>query len=81
MYVTKGKIQIANNANAWLKNPNGDNVVASNLNNVNFLFFENSENWVYTRTSHVDFSKRCHDCTKKKIPHFICLTHEPKLSW
>jgi hypothetical protein len=25
-------------------NPNGDNVVASNLNNINFLFFENCEN-------------------------------------
>jgi hypothetical protein len=25
-------------------NPNGDNVTTSNLNNVNFLIFENSEN-------------------------------------
>jgi hypothetical protein len=29
-------------------NPNGDNVVASNLINVNFYFyFENCENWVH----------------------------------
>jgi hypothetical protein len=35
--------QIANKANMVLKNvnPNGDNVVASNLNHVHFLFFEN----------------------------------------
>jgi hypothetical protein len=40
--VIKGKNQIANNANVELKivNPNGDNVVASNLNNVNLLLLK-----------------------------------------
>jgi hypothetical protein len=46
MYVIIGKKLIANNANMELKNvnPNGDNVVASNLNKVNFLIFENCKN-------------------------------------
>jgi hypothetical protein len=42
----KGIKLIANNAIMELKNvnPNGNNVGASNLINVNFLFFENCEN-------------------------------------
>jgi hypothetical protein len=42
----KGKNEIANIANMELKivNPNSDNVVVSNLNNINFYFFENCNN-------------------------------------
>jgi hypothetical protein len=43
-------------------NPNGDIVVASNLNNVNFFFFENCENRVHIQTLYVIFSKKFHVC-------------------
>jgi hypothetical protein len=41
-YEIIGKYLIANNANMELKNinPNGDNVVAININNIKFLIFE-----------------------------------------
>jgi hypothetical protein len=44
--VIKRMNQIANNANVRLKNvnPNCDNVVASNLINFSFFFFEKCEN-------------------------------------
>jgi hypothetical protein len=49
-------------------NPNGDNVVASNLINVNFFFlkilnieFKNEHHMLF-------FSKKCHDYPKNKIP-------------
>jgi hypothetical protein len=60
-------------------NPNGGNVVASNLNNVKFLFFENIENWVHIQTLHVDFSKRCHDCLKNHILHIVHLTNQHQM--
>ena len=56
-------------------NSNGDNVVASNLINVNFLIFENCENQVQKWRSYVSFSIRCHDCPKNKIPHIVYLTN------
>jgi hypothetical protein len=31
-------------------NCHGDNVVASNLYNVNFIFFENRKNWIRKQT-------------------------------
>jgi hypothetical protein len=40
-------------------NPNGENVVASNLNNVNIFFpwrLWNCENWVKEQTLYVDFA-------------------------
>jgi hypothetical protein len=49
---------MSNNANMELKNvnPNGDNVVASNLNNPKFFFILNCENWVQKNiiSFHVD---------------------------
>jgi hypothetical protein len=41
MHEIIGKYLIANNANMELKNvnPNGDNVIVSNLNNIKFLIF------------------------------------------
>jgi hypothetical protein len=57
-------------------NPNGDNIVASNLNNASFLIFENCENWVRKQTLYVIFSIRCHDCLKSKIPHIIHLANQ-----
>jgi hypothetical protein len=52
-------------------NPNGDNVLASKVNNVSFFFllkFEICEKWVQKLKLYVIFSKRCHDCLKNKIP-------------
>jgi hypothetical protein len=77
----KGIKLIANNAIMELKNinPNGNNVGASNLINVNFLFFENCENWVQKQTSQVIFSKRCYDCPKKEF--LILFTSQINIEW
>jgi hypothetical protein len=42
----------------------GDNLVVSNLNNVNFFFF-NYENQVKKQTSYAMFSTRCCYCLHK----------------
>jgi hypothetical protein len=57
-------------------NPNGDNVVVSNLINVNFFFLENCENGVQKRRSYVIFSIKCHDCLKNNIPHVVHQTNQ-----
>jgi hypothetical protein len=55
-------------------NPNGDIVVASNLNNVN-LFFENREKWVHKLTSYMLLiPNKCHDGPKIKNPHIVHIT-------
>jgi hypothetical protein len=60
----KVKDQFANNANIEFRNanPNGDIVVASNLNNIDFFFFLNCENQVKKQTSYVIFSTRYCEC-------------------
>jgi hypothetical protein len=77
-YMIKGKNEIANIANMELKivNPNSDNVVVSNLNNINFYFFENCNNWVQQQTSYVSFWKKYHNCLKNRILHIIYLTNQ-----
>jgi hypothetical protein len=60
-------------------NPIGDNVVTSNLINVNFLIFENYENWVKKQRSYVMFSIRWHDCSKKQI--LILFTSQINIEW
>jgi hypothetical protein len=57
-------------------NPNGDIVVASNLNNMELFFLENCENWVKKQTSHVIFSTRCYNCPQNKILHIAHLTNQ-----
>jgi hypothetical protein len=57
-------------------NLNGDNVIASNIINFNFLIFENCENRVQEQISYVIYSKRCHDCSKNKIPHIVHFTNQ-----
>jgi hypothetical protein len=70
--------EIAHNANMELENvnPNGGNVVASNLIKVNFFFLKNCENCFKKQRSYVIFPIRCHDCPKNKIPHIIHLTNQ-----
>jgi hypothetical protein len=57
-------------------NPNGDNVVISNVDNISFLIFENCENWVKKKTLYVIFSTRCLDYPKNEIPHIVHLTNQ-----
>jgi hypothetical protein len=56
-------------------NPNGNNVVASNLIHVNFFF---GKLWKFNLelTSYVVFSIRCHDGPKREIPHIVYLTNQ-----
>jgi hypothetical protein len=56
-------------------NLNGNNVIASNLNNIDF-FLENCENWVKKQTSYVIFSTRCYDFPQNKILHIAHLTNQ-----
>jgi hypothetical protein len=57
-------------------NPNGENVLASNMINLNFSSFENCANWVQKQRSYIILSNRYHDCPKNKIPHIINLTNQ-----
>jgi hypothetical protein len=57
-------------------NPNGDNIVASDLIKINFNFFENCKNWVKKWKSYVIYSQSCHDCPKNKFPHSVHLTNQ-----
>jgi hypothetical protein len=57
-------------------NPNGKNVVTSNVINIDFFFqkivkieFKNKDHMLF-------FSKRCHDCSRNKIPHIVHLTNQ-----
>jgi hypothetical protein len=54
-------------------NPNGENVVVSNLINIIIIYFilANCENWVQKQRSYVNFSKRCHDCPRIKFLIFF----------
>ena len=47
-------------------NPDDDNILASNLINVNF-FFGKCENWVKKETSNVIYFFKCQDCQKINI--------------
>jgi hypothetical protein len=55
------------------------NVVASNLINIKFLFFLNCENQVQKSRSYFVFSKKCHDCPKKKI--LILFNSQTNIEW
>jgi hypothetical protein len=57
-------------------NPNGEKVVASNLNNIKLLIIENCENLVQNQTLYVIFSIRCHDCPKNKNHYIVYLTNQ-----
>ena len=69
----KRKKKVTNNANKELKNvnPNGDNVVANNLSNIKFSFFQ--ENWIKKQNSYAIFSDRCHGYP---IPHYVHFTNQ-----
>jgi hypothetical protein len=56
--------------------PNGENVVANNLNYGNFFFFEKCQNWLQKQSSYVIFSEECHICLQSKTPHVVHLTYE-----
>jgi hypothetical protein len=63
----------------WIKNadPNGDNVVVSNLTNVNFFCFEKFVKIEFKNEGHkFIFSNKYHDCPKAKILHIIHLTNQ-----
>jgi hypothetical protein len=72
----RGKNKVANNANKELKNvnPNGDNVVANNLSNINFSSFQ--ENGIKKINSYAIFSNKCHGCPKSPIPHYVHFTNQ-----
>jgi hypothetical protein len=55
-------------------NPKGDDVVLSNLINVNFCFLKIVEIEIKKQTSSVLFLKRCHDGPKSKF--FILFTSQ-----
>jgi hypothetical protein len=52
-------------------NPNNENVVASNLNQMDFLFFLNCKNQVWKQTSYVVFFLRHALPTRKTKLHII----------
>jgi hypothetical protein len=60
-------------------NPNGENVVVSNLIIVNFLFLKIVKIELKNEDHMFSFSKRCHDCPKKKI--LILLTSHINIEW
>jgi hypothetical protein len=57
-------------------NPNGENVVADNLNHAKLLFFEKYQNWLQKQASYVFFLKGCQNCLQNKTPHIVHLTYE-----
>jgi hypothetical protein len=60
-------------------NPKGDDVVLSNLINVNFCFLKIVEIEIKKQTSSVLFLKRCHDGPKSKF--FILFTSQINIKW
>jgi hypothetical protein len=57
-------------------NSNDDNVVASNVSNLDSFFWLNCKNWLQKQTSYVIFSIRCCDCTQNKICHIADLSNK-----
>jgi hypothetical protein len=69
---------IAKNTNIRLNNvnPNGENVVANNLNHANFSFFWNMSKLTSKTSVICYFFKGCHNCPQNKTPHIVHFTYK-----
>jgi hypothetical protein len=61
-------------------NPNGNNVVASNLINVNSFIFENCENWTQEWRSNAIFSNNAM-IAQEKTKFFILFISQINVEW
>jgi hypothetical protein len=78
IYVMKRKHEIPKNAKMELENvnPNGDNVVVNNLNNIKFSFWKIVKIEFKHKHHMLFISKEYHDFSKFKIPHVVHLTNQ-----